>query len=552
MTGLMQSAPIGWAKNRHADQSLERIAWIGWFILFGMLSAIWPRDAGFDVMHYHLHNGWSAMNGRLHSDLAPAEMHSFLNPTYSVVVWWLIDSLPGPAVAFILGLGQATILPVLFGLVRRLASTLGRDMKRSLALGLALLGFFCAPAWSSFASLRNDHLGAVGFLIALYLALPKSKGGAVSALNLLLAAGCVGFVAGLKLTNIIYVPAFAVFVLVLSENWTERARRAALCAGAGATCFLIAAGPWMLILWQEFSNPVYPNFANAFGGPDAPTEASRDMRYLPKTLVDAISLPIRASVEGRFINELAVFDLRLALGYFCAISVVILSLGRHVTPRPAIALTVSLLTVLGVWIGLFSIMRYAAAFWMLAPLMAWTAWTVTGLNWPAGRMGSALFTGLGLTLLGSTSPENVRRIGWDGPMARYVSVERPADLDYENAMIFIAAEFPAAFTATAFPEARITHIDAQDWSAPFLANYRSRIEEALEAHDGPLYLIHCWPKWIDLANGGAVMDAYTAVGALEGDGERYGLSLGEDACRDLPTSFSTDQTRWQICPVEKG
>ena len=529
----------------------ERLAWAGWFLSFGLLSAVWPRDAGFDVMHYHLHNGWSALNGRLHHDLAPAEMHSFLNPAYNMVVWWLIERLPGPAVAFLLGLVQAAILPVLYGLTRRFVRQTGREIGVGLALWLAVLGFFCAPAWSSFASLRNDHLGALAFLVGLYLVLPPRGESRVPLRSLLAAAACVGLAAGLKLTNIIHVPAFAIFVLLLAPDWTERARRVGLCAVVGAMAFFASAGPWMWILWQEFGNPVFPNFGSLFPGLDEPIDASRDVRYLPGNLADALTLPLRAAFEGRFINELAVFDLRLAISYQSSLILVFLAVTRRNISRPVLALAISVLCLLAVWIGLFSIMRYAMAVWMLAPLLAYAAWTTAGLAWPSGRRGQAFGAAAGLVLLVSTSPEAVRRIGWTSPVEPYVSVDRPGQFDYKNALIFVAAEFPAAFTAMAFAEARLTHIDAQDWSAPFLASYRTRIEAAVAAHDGPLYLIHCLPKRIDSSNGQTLLNAYSPDMAVEDDGARYGLSVDPDQCVDLQTSFSTEFTTWRICPLQR-
>lgn len=537
---------------RLSERSIEQLAWAGWFIGFAALSAVSPRDADFDVLHYHLHNGWSALYGRFHHDLAPAEMHSFLNPTYNVVVWWLIEHLPGPAVAFLLDLVQAAILPVLYVLCRRFSRAVGEDMGAGLAIVLAVLGFFCAPAWTSFASIRNDDIGALAFLAGLALLLPGKGEERPSRLSLILAAACVGFGAGLKLTNIIYVPAFAVFALVLSQDWKQRAQHALVCAGAGAAAFILVAGPWMAVLWQEFGNPIFPKFASAFPGPDAATEASRDTRYLPANLFEALSLPVRASVEGRYINEGAVFDLRLGLSYLSALYLAGLALGRRSVSRPAVALALGTLTLIAVWIGLFSIMRYAMAVWMLAPLLAWTAWKSAGLAWPAARNGRLLFAGLSLALVATTSAENVRRIGWESSAESYVEVQPPAAMSYDGALIFIAAEFPAAFTATAFPEARLTHIDAQEWSAPFLANYRRRIEAVLDDHEGPIYLVYCQPDYIDKASGRLVDDLYTAEKALMGDGEKYGLRLTPDGCREIETSFSTEFTTWQICPLERS
>ena len=547
----------GVSDMREEDASTSRQArlfWAAWFLAFGTLSALWPRDAGFDVMHYHLHNGWSALHGRLHHDLAPAEMHSFLNPVWNIVVWWLIEHLPGPVVAFLLGLVQGALLPALYGLTRRLSRVLGAPLGWRVALFIAALGCITAPAWSSFASIRNDHLGALAFIMGLWLVLPREARGQVSIKSLALGALLVGGAAGLKLTNVIYVPAFAVFVLILAPGWSTRLRNGLVAAGAGLVAFLVLAGPWMWVLWQEFANPVYPMFAGLFSGPEAPLEATRDTRYLPGSTSQAIWRPVLASWNGLLINETPVRDLRLGLGYLAAFGIV----GRarqfwrgadEAPQRAGLALGVSLLVLIFVWLSLFAIMRYALAAWLLAPLMGWVLLPSLGIQWPAGRKGYALAGLTAALLIFTISPERTRRIPWTSPTEPYITVERPDMFDYDGALILIASEFPAAFTATAFPEARITHIDPQDWSEPFLARYRPRIDAAIEAQTGPLYLIHCWPKRIGEDDASAIFDAYTAEMALDSIRSRHDLAIAKPGCQPLPTSFSTEYTSWQICPL---
>lgn len=87
-----------------------------WVIGFGLISALYPRDISYDVVHYQIHNGWSFLNDRSGVDFAPAEMHSFLNPIWQVFVWFLIESFPG-ADGFVLtgfDTGADTARPILF------------------------------------------------------------------------------------------------------------------------------------------------------------------------------------------------------------------------------------------------------------------------------------------------------------------------------------------------------------------------------------------------------------------------------------------------------
>ena len=357
--------------------------------------------------------------------------------------------------------------------------------------------------------------------------------------------------------NLIYVPAIAVFVLILAPGWSARLRHGLIAAGAGLIAFLALAGPWMWVLWQEFANPVYPMFAGLFPGAEAPLEAARDTRYLPGSIGETIWRPVLASWNGLLINETPVRDLRLGIGYLAALGMVGRARqflrGTHDAPeRAGLALAVSLLVLIFVWLGLFAIMRYALAAWLLAPLMAWTLLQSLGLAWPKGLAGVLLTGGVTALLVLTISPETTRRMSWKSATEPYVSIERPEMFDYDDALILIASEFPAAFTTTAFPEARITHIDPQDWSEPFLENYRPRIDAAIEAQAGPIYLIHCWPRRIGRDDATAVYDAYTAEMALEAVRARHpDLSIAAPGCQILPTSFSDAYTAWQICPLTR-
>lgn len=545
--GLGQSIRPGW------------LAWIGWTVAIGLLAAVWPHDVDFDVMHYQLQNGWSAYHGRLHQDLAPSEMHSFLNPAYNLAVWWLIELFPGPVVSFVLGCVQSLTLPALYLLIRRLSAACHLEMGWKTALALAGLGLVAAPSFTLFASLRNDDLGALAFVAALALALPPRGAQTSRRVELALAAFLVGAAAGMKLTNIVYIAGFAGFLLVLAKDWQARLQAGMTAAVAGGLGILTVGGPWMWVMWNEFANPVYPNFAGFFPGPDAPVDVTRDTRYLPTNLPDALTLPVRAAVNGRLINETQLVDIRLILAYVGALSLVAAALRARFgtyqarTPRPALALAAGTLVTLAAWIALFSIMRYAMAIWLLGPVMAWIAARLTLSEWPeAGRAWTYSGVCAGALLL-TTQTEDTRRMAWHSWDERYVEITRPAEFDYDNSLILIASTLPAGFTATAFPEARITHIHPQAWSEPFLAQYRARrVDPLIESHDGPIYMILCRPTNVIQSDGTILEDVYPPEIALDSIRDRHDLYVSEPGCQTLETNFSRKSTIWQICPLSRG
>ncbi|WP_018148529.1 hypothetical protein [Henriciella marina] len=532
--------------------------WLIWVILFALVSAVVPRDASFDVAHYHLHNGWSALNGRLKQDLAPAEMHSFLNPTYNLVVWWLIERLPGPAVAAILGALQALIVPVLYFLGRSLFRLSNVENAERAALVCAFVGFVCVPVLATMASLRNDTLGALAFCAALMLLL-RDEGKSASLKRFAMAAFIVGLAAGMKLTNVVYVPGLAVFVLVARPGFGPRIRGVLVSAAGGLIGMALMGGWWMALLYEAFANPVFPLLNTVFDAPLGSDSVSRDVRYLPSNFLEAVAWPALAAFDLSLINEDDGRDLRLAAFYVGALALPALALvsARHRAHVPRAVLAVSLACVAFVlfWVLQFSIMRYAMAAFLLGPMLLVLAWQISPLRKYVAPAGKPALYGMALIFIFTMKSESVRRIPWSSAGEGYLSVERPEQFSYEGAGVIMAGPFPVAFTATAFSDAAwITHGDVQPWSRPFLENYRPEIRSRISSSSVDLFAVICVQDETGetaekLANG--LTDINTAGQTLARLAGEYPVTGNAENCAPLETSFDTDSTHWVVCPLTR-
>ena len=89
-------------------------------VVIGVVAALSPPGANFDLGNYHYHNAWSWLNGRFDADLAPAWFHSYLNPLEDVPFYLGNRYLPGRLLAFLMGLIQGVSFPLLYLLARRL------------------------------------------------------------------------------------------------------------------------------------------------------------------------------------------------------------------------------------------------------------------------------------------------------------------------------------------------------------------------------------------------------------------------------------------------
>lgn len=544
-----------------SDRDLVRAwgPWLVWIIVFALISALLPRDASFDVAHYHLHNGWSALNGRLEQDLAPAEMHSFLNPVFNVAVWWLIEHLPGPAVNAILGAFQAIAVPILYFLSLRLLKLCGVREARSVALVCAFAGFLCVPMLATMASLRNDMFGAIAFCAALLLLVDK-EGEAVALRRLLVASFLVGLAAGVKLTNIVYIPGLAVFTLAAWSGVRLRAIATGVAAVGGLAGIVLGGGWWMAKLYAEFGNPVFPMLNDLFGASLGPEGVSRDIRYLPDSFLNALVRPVTGAFDLALINEDTGRDLRLAAFYLGAVAIIGLSLVqlrmRETVPRLVIAMALACLAFTIVWVLQFSIMRYATGAFLLGPLMLVLAWKLSPLEKALSVSARPFLYGMALLLIASLGPESVRRAPWGSAADPYLAVEVPTGIKTENAGVIMAGPFPTAFTAMAFEDAAwVAHGAVQTWSRPFLENYRPLITERINQDQIDLFAVICVQE--TGADGRTnqkkgVTEKNTAGQTLARLAGEYPVQADESACRQMETSFDTETTSWVICPLTRS
>lgn len=529
-----------------AHTSTQKNTWAGWafwLLAFGVFSAVFPRDVSFDVAHYQIYNGWAALNDRHAVDMAAAEMHSFLNPAWQVFAWALIDNFPGRVVAFILGVMQGLILPVLYVFTDRLLRTTAAKIPKNIIMAIAVTGFMAEVQFGLFASTRNDAISALGFLFALTCLLPKQGTNvAPTYKSLALASFVVGAVVGMKLTNAVYMVGFAAAVFVIMPDWNSRIRASLWCGLIGFLGIALLGGPWAWHLWQKFGNPVFPMMNGVFNAPFGPEDSFRDIRYLPTGWVQGIFWPFHFLVNGTLINEEGFFDPRFQMTYVSTIVLLVtwaVTRGKKIL-RPVMAMCAALLVSILAWIFMFSIERYMAAAWMLGP--SFLACLIC-VFWPKALTHTKALVPViaACTLvIVTTQMGALRRASWNSLWQPYVHTELPSEFDYENAIVLFSGDYPVAFTAPAFPKSTIlTHAVVQPWSASALDNYRPNIRQAIWADDRKIYAL--------------ITDTQShltkALGRLQGEEHLY---ANKKACRDVSTSFDTKGIKWVICPLTRG
>lgn len=513
-----------------------------WLAGFGAFSMMVPRDASFDVAHYHLHNGWAALNGREGYDLAPAEMHSFLNPVWQMFIWGLIELFPGRAVAFILGVLQGLILPGLYALTRRLLAQTEAKPGLLTVMAIAVAGFGAECQFGLLGSVRNDAVFACGLLGALVLLFPDNR--QVPTLPALgLASLLVGALMGMKLTNAVYVLFFAVTAMIVMPNWNSRIRAALVCSVAGLAGILIFGGPWAWQMYQTYGNPIFPNLNGYFDAPMGPETPFRDTRYLPHGLGEALLRPFAFLFNGELINEHDFFDPRFLFTYLCSFVMVGLSLpklrqaGSRIS-RSSLALSIGALAAIFAWILVFSIARYMSLAWLIGPTMLALTIGLLKPQWLSHKRAPLGAIGAATLLLVTTQPAELRRVPWTGWSEPYVSASLPEGRDYSNAIVAFSGGYPGAFLAPYFPaETRMAHLVPQDWSAPALENYRQQIRDLITSNTHDLYVVIADTE-------GHVLETQERLSTKEK------ITFDISDCQPIASSFSSPGAGWIICPAQ--
>lgn len=342
---------------------------------FGILAVYFGKELSWDLANYHFYNPYAFIHHREIIDYWPHSfIHQYLNPLLDFLSYFLILFLSPMMAEFVLG----AIHGINFFLLFLIIQTFLPSKQLMMVFLIALLGFYGPTSLPGIGSFSNDELVSL-FVLAfvyfhlrflhLYVSIHILQKSWISLSGLLLGLGL-----GLKLTIAPFVLS-AVFALLLLSI---PIRKKLICAGflslAITIGFLITAGYWLLIQWQQHHNPFFPFLNQIFHSPDFAISNFRDTRFMPKSILEAIFYPFYFSFDGR-IGDLPFRDFRFLCIYILLFIWVIYGIKKKIWFRLS---TSQLLTSWFfiffifsyiIWQTYFSIARYLVPLEMLAPLM---------------------------------------------------------------------------------------------------------------------------------------------------------------------------------------
>jgi hypothetical protein len=482
------------AERRFAFTSRANVIAATLFVaLLGGCVSLWlGQDANWDLRNYHLYNGYAALHGRLALDLAPAQMQSYFSPLLDIVQYLLMTGMPGVLAGFLLGMLHGLLFLPVAGIAWCVLE--GRKERAWLAPLLALSGLCMGAMLSEFGNTMADNTTALFVLGSVWLVLraqgdpARSRGSAHWAL----AGAFIGFAVALKLTNAIYAIGLAAAVLAGTGGWMSRFRALLTVVVSALVVAALSAGWWYWQLWQEFGNPLFPQFNALFQSPLAVQGSVADTRWLPRSVGEHLVWPLLFTFNPKRVSEIS-----LASGLWAMLSVAaVLLLGRRLLRRssgdramfaPAMrSLGVFFVVSYLVWQCMFSIHRYLVALELIGPLLLWCAC---------------------VALL--PAPRGARVGGWAVGVCVLISLAGWASWGHERWAVNAFEVQPPRIQAPDKSVVLLVGGEPQAWRVPFLPAAARYVSVASNFPEGEGYRAHVQQMLVERPQHFAILPGFT-------------------------------------------
>ena len=335
-----------------------------WIVILGSLLAgaaySWfaGEDINWDWQNYHEYGAFALLNGRFGVDVAPAGIHTFLNPLAYLPAYLLRHHVGAPFWGMMLGAIHGLSLALIYWFARSILRSAANAWTLAASVVIAAFGpMTLSEVGTSFA----DILTAMPVIAGLGLILTA---GTEHRARHLVAGILIGGAVGLKLTNMVF------FIgAVASFLFAARPRVALSCFVVGSAIGgLATGGAWAWMLWQQFGNPVFPFYNSIFRAPEAPAFAIADGRFMPQNVWDALAYPFYWLIGHHPSSEGPFRDPRFAILYVLLAVHAGASLftKMRVFSRRDKQFLVFFAVAYVMWLLAFSIHRYAVALELLA------------------------------------------------------------------------------------------------------------------------------------------------------------------------------------------
>ncbi|MBQ8032808.1 MAG: hypothetical protein IJ266_02475, partial [Elusimicrobiaceae bacterium] len=373
-----------WIAKTYAKQLLYLL---GLMILFGGLGVLMGQDCNFDLMNYHLYNGYAFLFRSATTDIMPAGIHTFFIPWLDVPYYLIFRwGMNWPHVA-------AFFQSVIYGVyafilmhVCQLCLPHTDKTNRYDWLFAWSVGVFGAMGISQINLSSGEIYEAVLLIGAVWAALYAYKVSA-TARWLLVSIVLAALAFALKYTSAPFCVGVGAMVLYYWKVRHLPYRTLRLYIATGALVIILLDGWFWYKYWINFHNPLFPFFNEWFKSPYFEPVNLIDKRFFPTNFFTRIFLPlfwVHTTVEMG--AEVLFVDCRWACG-FISFWALVSKWGYdawHKKYPSALQMGVIIFAGVGylIWLKLFIILRYAVVLeGMLGVLIVWALQSWLSARW---------------------------------------------------------------------------------------------------------------------------------------------------------------------------
>ncbi|GFE71282.1 hypothetical protein [Chroococcus sp. FPU101] len=516
---------------------------ICYFVLVGLISVRLGQDVSWDLRNYHFYNPYMLLTGRMKYDILPAQIQTFFNPLIDVPFFIFIYYLKIPPLVFGFFWGglHGLNLWLIHKIVYHSLLNIKNYTRHFLSCFAALTGLWGAAYYSEIGTVIGDSTSSLFILTSLLIIVYHlANFGKLSLRNIIIAGFLTGLGVGLKLTVALYGIALIISINFIRNKLQEKFLNLLALMSSMFAGFLVTAGYWMVLMWLNFSSPLFPFFNKFFKSPYIRTDFDlKDTRFLPRDIWQSLFYPFYFTKKQSLVAELEFQDSRLAIAYIFVIIFLIFLVIKFIQKinrtsynivNPSVIFLIVPFYVASylIWLKLFSIYRYLLVLELLTPVLIIL---ILGYIYPSRKVLLVLSAILFTVMITTTKPLDWSRLPWQ---SNYFGIETKALKKYENKVIVMWGDDGNSYLVPYFPSStRFVRIQGNTGleKGTLLQKKANQIIE--NTPDENLYLLDISPDQLNPEEKQSQKD--------------YKLLVDYQNCQQ----FSTHVAKYSICPLRK-
>ena len=432
-----------------------------YFIALGIISVILGQDVSWDLRNYHFYNPYMLLTGRFKYDVLPAQIQTFFNPLMDVPFFVAIHylKLPPVVVGFFLGGFHGLNQWLVHLITYHSFDKVGERYKITLSVAAAITSIFGAAFLSELGTSIGDSTSSVFVLAGLFLIIACLGYNQPVKLKTIIFAGLLlGLATGLKLTTALYSISLIVAISFLTNTIKEKLRNLLSLILSMAVGFSLTMGYWIILMWTNFANPLFPFFNKIFQSPYIETDFNlQDTRFLPRDIWQWLFYPFYFAQEQTLVAELKFKEPRFAIAYVLILALLGFIFYRYATKKLTFPVNKLIytsvlrfllpfyITAYCIWIVKFSIYRYLIVLELITPILILL---IVAYLYPKRTPVFLVTLGIFVLILATVKPLDWWRIPWSD---NYFSIDRQALVQYQDDVIVLWGGEPVGYVVPYFP-----------------------------------------------------------------------------------------------------